>query len=176
MWVSGVQLSFQRDFYGYRLLIQRIIRLSGSGIPRTTSYNDIIHLCVTTFPCLFAEMLKWTVSRSLSTASSTPHGPGGGNNTTTTGTTSVNHSNNKNTTANDRRPFRDLSNTPPAGSSSSRRSSSRMVSNNNVIVDGGRTPKRTPSRRRRCRSHGSDLRGYFQVRLLLPSKEDPLEK
>ncbi|XP_023245428.1 uncharacterized protein LOC106636519 [Copidosoma floridanum] len=73
-------------------------------------------------------MLKWTVSRSLSTASSTPHGPGGGKTT--------------------RRPFRDLSNTPPAGSSSSRS-----------------TPgvKRTPAKRKRCRSQGSDLRGYFQA-------------
>ncbi|XP_031778975.1 uncharacterized protein LOC100680007 isoform X2 [Nasonia vitripennis] len=110
-------------------------------------------------------MLKWTVSRSLSTASSTPHGPGGGRSSSTA---SVNNKANAGNSATERRPFRDLSNTPPAASSSSRRSSSRMVSNNNnnnnnvVVVDGGRTPKRTPSRRRRCRSHGSDLRGYFQ--------------
>ncbi|XP_011503429.1 PREDICTED: uncharacterized protein LOC105366627 [Ceratosolen solmsi marchali] len=98
-------------------------------------------------------MLKWTVSRSLSAASSTPHGPDKAA----------------------RRPFRDLSNTPPATSGSSRSASSscHVTTNGNVPASeaatsagtGSRRPviKRTPSRRRRCRSHGSDLRGYFQV-------------
>ncbi|KAJ8680400.1 hypothetical protein QAD02_016187 [Eretmocerus hayati] len=103
-------------------------------------------------------MLKWTVSRSLSTASSTPHGPGGGGK------------------SNNRRPFRDLSNTPPtARDSMTRRSSSRIISRVSILSDdsgsnggSGSTArralcavKRTPSRRRRCRSHGGDLRGYF---------------
>ncbi|XP_058791920.1 uncharacterized protein LOC131664652 [Phymastichus coffea] len=79
-------------------------------------------------------MLKWTVSRSLSTASSTPHGPS------------------KTAT---RRPFRDLSNTPPASSGSSKIAVSSSAS--------ASTTKRTPSKKRRCRSQGSDLRGYFQA-------------
>ncbi|XP_033227024.1 uncharacterized protein LOC117179394 [Belonocnema kinseyi] len=81
-------------------------------------------------------MLKWTVSRSLSTASSTPHGPPTLNKT-------------------GRRPFRDLSNTPPASGSKSK---TQLPSTTNSSV--GLKP--TPGRRRRCRSHGSDLRGYFQ--------------
>ena len=114
---------------------------------------------------LFPEMLKWTVSRSLSTASSTPHGPGGGK---TNANTTVAAGGGSTT----RRPFRDLSNTPPAASSSSRTSGGgsnnvlAALDGNNVSSGNGRpvsTAKRTPSRRRRCRSHGSDLRGYFQV-------------
>ncbi|XP_023288697.1 uncharacterized protein LOC105696840 [Orussus abietinus] len=80
-------------------------------------------------------MLKWTVSRSLSTASSTPHGPPTQNKAS-------------------RRPFRDLSNTPPATPGSSR---SRATQGTND------TATRQNVRRRRCRSHGSDLRAYFQV-------------
>lgn len=95
---------------------------------------------------MITEMLKWTVSRSLSTASSTPHVPS------------------KTAT---RRPFRDLSNTPPASSGSTKISSSRLNENETVANDGERrissTTKRTPSKKRRCRSQGSDLRGYFQV-------------
>ncbi|XP_043477014.1 uncharacterized protein LOC122508012 isoform X4 [Leptopilina heterotoma] len=81
-------------------------------------------------------MLKWTVSRSLSTASSTPHGPPNINKTS-------------------RRPFRDLSNTPPA-------SGSKTKSNLPNAQNSSTGIKPTPGRRRRCRSHGSDLRGYFQ--------------
>lgn len=82
-------------------------------------------------------MLKWTVSRSLSTASSTPHGPPNINKTS-------------------RRPFRDLSNTPPAAGSKTK-SNIPNAQNPSAGI------KPTPGRRRRCRSHGSDLRGYFQV-------------
>ncbi|XP_051159071.1 uncharacterized protein LOC127280218 isoform X2 [Leptopilina boulardi] len=82
-------------------------------------------------------MLKWTVSRSLSTASSTPHGPPNINKTS-------------------RRPFRDLSNTPPAAGSKTK-SNIPNAQNPSAGI------KPTPGRRRRCRSHGSDLRGYFQA-------------
>ena len=90
-------------------------------------------------------MLKWAVSRSLSQASSTPHGPGGGGKIT------------------NRRPFRDLSNTPPASSGTSRTNSidDGEERNDNRIIN-----QRTPSKRRRCRSQGSDLRGYFHVSLM----------
>ncbi|KAK0179867.1 hypothetical protein PV327_005578 [Microctonus hyperodae] len=81
-------------------------------------------------------MLKWTVSRSMSTASSTPHDP-----PTLGGKTT-------------RRPFRDLSNTPPTAATQS-----RVVSQS--IADTDHRP--IPARRRRCRSHGNDLRTYFQV-------------
>ncbi|XP_046416485.1 uncharacterized protein LOC124177759 isoform X1 [Neodiprion fabricii] len=74
-------------------------------------------------------MLKWTVSRSLSTASSTPHGHPQPNRT--------------------RRPFGDLSNTPPTPRSQTQAQVNPIRS--------------TPARRRRCRSHGSDLRAYFQT-------------
>ncbi|KAL0124761.1 hypothetical protein PUN28_006547 [Cardiocondyla obscurior] len=81
-------------------------------------------------------MLKWTVSRSLSTTSSTPHGP-----------PSLNKP--------PRRPFRDLSNTPPTSASCR----TRQVSTQNV----SNTTRTTPARRRRCRSSGTDLRTYFQA-------------
>lgn len=81
-------------------------------------------------------MLKWTVSRSLSATSSTPHGP-----------PTLNKA--------PRRPFRDLSNTPPTSASCR----TRQVSTQNV----SNTSRTTPARRRRCRSHGTDLRTYFQV-------------
>ncbi|CAL7948000.1 unnamed protein product [Xylocopa violacea] len=81
-------------------------------------------------------MLKWTVSRSLSANSSTPHGP-----------PSLNKA--------PRRPFRDLSNTPPAAGTKA-----RSVPGQNPENTSTRT---TPSRRRRCRSHSSDLRTYFQA-------------
>lgn len=81
------------------------------------------------------EMLKWTVSRSLSTTSSTPHGP-----------STLNKA--------PRKPFRDLSNTPPTSTTRSRQVSAQNASN---------ASKTTPARRRRCRSHGTDLRTYFQV-------------
>lgn len=81
-------------------------------------------------------MLKWTVSRSLSASSSTPHGP-------------------SNLNKAPRRPFRDLSNTPPAAGTKT-----RGISGQNVENISART---TPVRRRRCRSHGSDMRAYFQV-------------
>lgn len=81
-------------------------------------------------------MLKWTVSRSMSTASSTPHDP-----PTLGGKTT-------------RRPFRDLSNTPPTAATQS-----RVVSQSTADTD----HRPTPARRRRCRSHGNDLRTYFQV-------------
>ncbi|XP_025073110.1 uncharacterized protein LOC105423144 [Pogonomyrmex barbatus] len=81
-------------------------------------------------------MLKWTVSRSLSTTSSTPHGPPTLNKPA-------------------RRPFRDLSNTPPTSASCR----TRQVSAQNV----SNTSRTTPARRRRCRSNGTDLRTYFQA-------------
>ncbi|XP_053988238.1 uncharacterized protein LOC128881323 isoform X1 [Hylaeus volcanicus] len=81
-------------------------------------------------------MLKWTVSRSLSASSSTPHGP-------------------SNLNKAPRRPFRDLSNTPPAAGTKTRNIPAQTAEN---------VPARTtPARRRRCRSHGSDLRTYFQA-------------
>ncbi|KAL2723811.1 hypothetical protein V1477_019043 [Vespula maculifrons] len=82
-------------------------------------------------------MLKWTVSRSLSASSSTPHGPAPALNKAS------------------RRPFRDLSNTPPAVGTQSRHVRASNLQNT--------TTKPTPVRRRRCRSHGSDLRTYFQA-------------
>ncbi|KYN06675.1 hypothetical protein ALC62_02333 [Cyphomyrmex costatus] len=81
-------------------------------------------------------MLKWTVSRSLSTTSSTPHGPPTLNKPP-------------------RRPFRDLSNTPPTSASCR----TRQVSTQNA----SNTSRTTPARRRRCRSSGTDLRTYFQA-------------
>ncbi|XP_076386966.1 protostome-specific GEF isoform X1 [Megachile rotundata] len=81
-------------------------------------------------------MLKWTVSRSLSASSSTPHGPP-----------------NLNKAA--RRPFRDLSNTPPAAGTKTRNVPAQTAENT--------LARTTPVRRRRCRSHGSDLRTYFQA-------------
>ncbi|KAL2738015.1 uncharacterized protein V1478_002101 [Vespula squamosa] len=84
------------------------------------------------------RMLKWTVSRSLSASSSTPHGPAPALNKAS------------------RRPFRDLSNTPPAVGTQS-----RHIHTSNVLQN--TTTKPTPVRRRRCRSHGSDLRTYFQA-------------
>ncbi|XP_043518784.1 uncharacterized protein LOC122533274 isoform X2 [Frieseomelitta varia] len=86
-----------------------------------------------------ATMLKWTVSRSLSASSSTPHGP-------------------PNLNKAPRRPFRDLSNTPPAAGTRTRTVPSQ--NDENAVVASART---TPVRRRRCRSHGSDLRTYFQA-------------
>lgn len=87
-------------------------------------------------------MLKWTVSRSLSASSSTPHGP-------------------SNLNKAPRRPFRDLSNTPPAAGTKT-----RGISGQNVENISART---TPVRRRKCRSHGSDMRAYFQVFSILCS-------
>ncbi|XP_034194309.1 protostome-specific GEF [Osmia lignaria lignaria] len=81
-------------------------------------------------------MLKWTVSRSLSASSSTPHGPPSLNKAT-------------------RRPFRDLSNTPPAATTKTRNIPAQTAENT--------LARTTPVRRRRCRSHGSDLRTYFQA-------------
>ncbi|XP_015431493.1 PREDICTED: uncharacterized protein LOC107187831 [Dufourea novaeangliae] len=81
-------------------------------------------------------MLKWTVSRSLSASSSTPHGP-----------PSLNKA--------PRRPFRDLSNTPPAAGTKTRNIPAQTAENV--------SSRTTPARRRRCRSHGSDLRTYFQA-------------
>ncbi|XP_017886338.1 uncharacterized protein LOC108628736 isoform X2 [Ceratina calcarata] len=81
-------------------------------------------------------MLKWTVSRSLSASGSTPHGPASMNKAS-------------------RRPFRDLSNTPPAAGTKT-----RSIPAPNAENVSART---TPARRRRCRSHGSDLRTYFQA-------------
>ncbi|XP_018368305.1 PREDICTED: uncharacterized protein LOC108764515 [Trachymyrmex cornetzi] len=81
-------------------------------------------------------MLKWTVSRSLSTTSSTPHGPPTLNKPP-------------------RRPFRDLSNTPPTSASCR----TRQVSTQNA----SNTSRTTPARKRRCRSSGTDLRTYFQA-------------
>ncbi|KAF7997743.1 hypothetical protein HCN44_009141 [Aphidius gifuensis] len=97
-------------------------------------------------------MLKWTVSRSLSNTSSTPHAP------PTSGRPT-------------RKPFRDLSNTPPTGgsicsSNSSSCSNTRprvIIKTNNNIHDSNTTLKATPVRRRRCKSHGSDLRSYFNA-------------
>ncbi|XP_014484792.1 PREDICTED: uncharacterized protein LOC106749639 [Dinoponera quadriceps] len=86
-------------------------------------------------PAQKKQMLKWTVSRSLSTTSSTPHGP-----------PTLNKA--------PRRPFRDLSNTPPTSATRSKQVSAQNVSN---------ASKTTPARRRRCRSHGADLRTYFQA-------------
>ncbi|KAK2579579.1 hypothetical protein KPH14_010874 [Odynerus spinipes] len=83
-------------------------------------------------------MLKWTVSRSLSANSSTPHGPA----------VTLKKA--------PRRPFRDLSNTPPAVGSRN-----RHVQHASNIQNASAKP--TPVRRRRCRSHGSDLRTYFQA-------------
>ncbi|XP_046829022.1 uncharacterized protein LOC124428699 isoform X3 [Vespa crabro] len=82
-------------------------------------------------------MLKWTVSRSLSASSSTPHAPASALNKAS------------------RRPFRDLSNTPPAVGTQSRHVHTSNLQNI--------TTKPTPVRRRRCRSYGSDLRTYFQA-------------
>ncbi|XP_043276149.1 uncharacterized protein PsGEF [Venturia canescens] len=93
-----------------------------------------------------AEMLKWTVSRSLSTASSTPH-PG------VTGSHQTMNNNKSNAAS--RRPFRDLSNTPPTGTSRSTINVQQAPQNS--------SSKPTPGRRRRCRSHGSDLRAYFHA-------------
>ncbi|XP_076160107.1 protostome-specific GEF [Ptiloglossa arizonensis] len=81
-------------------------------------------------------MLKWTVSRSLSASSSTPHGP-------------------PNLNKAPRRPFRDLSNTPPAAGTKTRNIPAQTAENVSA--------RTTPARRRRCRSHGSDLRTYFQA-------------
>ncbi|RLU21919.1 hypothetical protein DMN91_006298 [Ooceraea biroi] len=81
-------------------------------------------------------MLKWTVSRSLSTTSSTPHGP-----------PTLNKA--------PRRPFRDLSNTPPTSANCR----NIQVSTQNA----SNTSRTTPARRKRCRSHGTDLRTYFQA-------------
>ncbi|XP_067215938.1 uncharacterized protein PsGEF isoform X2 [Linepithema humile] len=94
-------------------------------------------------------MLKWTVSRSLSTTSSTPHGP-----------PTLNKAS--------RRPFRDLSNTPPTAASCR----TRQVTTQNV----SNTSRTTPARRRRCRSHGTDLRTYFQATKphLRPSKRQSM--
>ncbi|KYQ58357.1 hypothetical protein ALC60_02777 [Trachymyrmex zeteki] len=88
------------------------------------------------FPYVVTEMLKWTVSRSLSTTSSTPHGPPTLNKPP-------------------RRPFRDLSNTPPTSASCR----TRQVSTQNA----SNTSRTTPARKRRCRSSGTDLRTYFQA-------------
>ncbi|XP_063972686.1 uncharacterized protein Psgef isoform X2 [Diachasmimorpha longicaudata] len=84
-------------------------------------------------------MLKWTVSRSLSTTSSTPHGTSAAMDKST------------------RRPFRDLSNTPPTSGSRSRVT--------RVQDDGtdSSVSRLANGRRRRCRSHGSDLRAYFNA-------------
>ncbi|KAG7197837.1 hypothetical protein KM043_001649 [Ampulex compressa] len=82
-------------------------------------------------------MLKWTVSRSLSASSSTPHGPA-------------------TLTKAPRRPFRDLSNTPPAATTKTRHVPKQNGPEN-------ASARITPARRRRCRSHGSDLRSYFQA-------------
>lgn len=85
-------------------------------------------------------MLKWTVSRSMSTASSTSYVPPTINKTT-------------------RKPFRDLSNTPPADGTRS-----KVTPQTTLDVDNSNpSSKSTPGRRRRCRSHGSDVRAYFQV-------------
>ncbi|XP_043254645.1 uncharacterized protein LOC122398629 [Colletes gigas] len=81
-------------------------------------------------------MLKWTVSRSLSANSSTPHGP-----------STLNKA--------PRRPFRDLSNTPPAAGTKTRNIPAQTAESVSA--------RTTPARRRRCRSHGSDLRTYFQA-------------
>lgn len=94
-------------------------------------YSAYLGICF-----LPSEMLKWTVSRSLSASSSTPHGP-------------------PNLNKAPRRPFRDLSNTPPAAGTKA-----RGIPGQNVENISART---TPVRRRRCRSHGSDMRAYFQV-------------
>ncbi|XP_011302252.1 uncharacterized protein PsGEF [Fopius arisanus] len=81
-------------------------------------------------------MLKWTVSRSLSTTSSTPHGTSSAMDKST------------------RRPFRDLSNTPPTG----------VAKVSGMQDDGTESSGSLASvRRRRCRSHGSDLRAYFNA-------------
>ncbi|XP_020286362.1 uncharacterized protein LOC109855986 isoform X2 [Pseudomyrmex gracilis] len=89
-------------------------------------------------------MLKWTVSRSLSATSSTPHGP-------------------PTLSKAPRRPFRDLSNTPPTSASCR----TRQVSTQNV----SNTARTTPARRRRCRSQGTDLRTYFQGTENSPASE-----
>ncbi|XP_076228035.1 protostome-specific GEF isoform X1 [Nomia melanderi] len=96
-------------------------------------------------------MLKWTVSRSLSANSSTPHGP-----------PSLNKA--------PRRPFRDLSNTPPAAGTKTRNIPSQA--DENVAA------RTTPARRRRCRSHGSDLRTYFQATKpnLRPTKRQSMSR
>ncbi|XP_034949072.1 uncharacterized protein PsGEF [Chelonus insularis] len=96
-------------------------------------------ICALLYFTNYSKMLKWAVSRSLSTASSTPHGP------PTMDRTS-------------RRPFRDLSNTPPADGLKS-----RMTSQSVAEGDQNTMSRPTPGRRRRCRSHGSDLRTYFQA-------------
>lgn len=88
-----------------------------------------ISLATASLKSYVSEMLKWTVSRPLSTSSSTPHGVQPPNRP--------------------RRPFVDLSNTPPTGRAGVQGQ-----------VAGIRS---TPARRRRCRSHGSDLRTYFQT-------------
>ncbi|XP_076673856.1 protostome-specific GEF isoform X2 [Andrena cerasifolii] len=100
-------------------------------------------MCTFKQSCIFTgtfeennEMLKWTVSRSLSASSSTPHGP-----------PSLNKA--------PRRPFRDLSNTPPAAGTKIRNVPGQTAENASA--------RATPARRRRCRSHGSDLRTYFQA-------------
>lgn len=98
---------------------------------RMYTYSAYLGICF-----LPSEMLKWTVSRSLSASSSTPHGP-------------------PNLNKAPRRPFRDLSNTPPAAGTKA-----RGIPGQNVENISART---TPVRRRRCRSHGSDMRAYFQV-------------
>ncbi|KAI4488023.1 hypothetical protein M0804_004871 [Polistes exclamans] len=83
------------------------------------------------------KMLKWTVSRSLSASSSTPHASAPALSEPA------------------RRPFRDLSNTPPAVGILGRHANSSNLQNASI--------KPTPVRRRRCRSHASDLRTYFQA-------------
>ena len=90
-------------------------------------------------------MLKWTVSRSLSTAGSTPH----------EGVTTSHQTMKSKTTATSRRPFRDLSNTPPTGGSRSRIIAQPETNN---------ASRPTPGRRRRCRSNGGDLRSYLKVK------------
>ncbi|XP_066594819.1 uncharacterized protein PsGEF [Prorops nasuta] len=82
-------------------------------------------------------MLKWTVSRSLSTSSSTPHAPPNLNRPTS------------------RKPFRDLSNTPPASDNRTRRTVPVSSCDNSA--------SRASNRRKRCRSNGSDVRTYFQA-------------
>ncbi|XP_076232377.1 protostome-specific GEF [Calliopsis andreniformis] len=90
-------------------------------------------------------MLKWTVSRSLSANSSTPHDPPSLNNKAP------------------RRPFRDLSNTPPAGGRKTRNIPAERAENVSARATPAPAPAPAPTRRRRCRSHGSDMRTYFQA-------------
>ncbi|XP_015179195.1 PREDICTED: uncharacterized protein LOC107067842 isoform X2 [Polistes dominula] len=92
-------------------------------------------------PYFILKMLKWTVSRSLSASSSTPHASA--------------HTSAHTLNEPARRPFRDLSNTPPAVGILNRHVNSSNLQNASI--------KPTPVRRRRCRSHASDLRTYFQA-------------